>query len=299
MSRHIIPEKETIITLDTNIVRNLCYKKYHWVTDFHNMSNENYNFCLSDYALFEFVNQFIKEKISIDEYKNCIRQLSKFISSKMPILFGMKILIQMTGISKIVSDSEFDPDYWKMYSKVIWKFIKNADNSSYFKYKKIKFSVHNVLYESKLDYNEMESSFQKERVEWIKFINKLKKLSKYHTLNNKPEKITFMKERISEWLFGDSSYSERVDILAKYMYHFIQNQADFSYPYNPNSQKNKNDGIDFKIIFFIILPSLICSEDRFIKGFQRLYSYQSKWFYKPLELAEAWKNNSIVKLNFK
>lgn len=299
MNRHIIPEKETIITLDANIVRNLCYKKYNWVNDFISMSNEDFNFCLSDYALFEFVNQFIRGSISIKEYINGINQLSKFISHKMPILFGMKRLIQMTGISKIVSVIEFDPEYWKTYSKAIWEFIKNADNLSYFEYKKLKFSFNDVLYESKLEINKIESIFQKKREDWVKLISSFNSLSIDQLKNKKTENIKYMKEIMSEWLFDDSSYSERVDILAKYLYYFIQNRADFSYPYNPNSQKNKNDGIDFMINFSNILPSLICSEDRFVRIFQSLNSYQSKWFYKPLELAEAWKNNSIIKPNFK
>lgn len=298
MNRLIIPEKETIITLDANIIRNLCYNKHNWVNDFHNMSNENYHFCLPDYALFEFVNQFIRNSISIDNYKNCIRQLSKFISPKMPILFGMKRLLQMTGVSKNVSETEFDPEYWRLYSKAIWEFVESADNLTFFDDIKLKFSVNNISYESKIEINKIEPSFQKEREEWIQFINNIKRLSDYHLPNNKLEKIIDMKESISKWLFGDSSYSERVDILAKYIYYYIQNQADLRFPYNPNSQKNKNDSIDFVISFFIILPSLICSEDRFVVRFKNLNSYQSKWFYKPLELAEAWKNNSIIKPTF-
>ena len=98
MNRAIIPKSKIIISLDTNIIRNLCYKEHNWVDDFYEMSKENYFFCLPDYSLFEFINQFVKKSgktIPLKIFQKGIKQFARFISPDLPVLFGGKRLFQL------------------------------------------------------------------------------------------------------------------------------------------------------------------------------------------------------------
>ena len=132
-----------------------------------------------------------------------------------------------------------------------------------------------------------------------KIYRREKKLAIHHSKENKANNIRVIKESICKDWFGNITYIERIDIIAKYIYSFTQNQADLpKRPYNPRSHKNRNDGIDFLIILNIILPSLICSMEYFIDKFRSIDSYQNKWFYKPEELAKAWKDKKIITPRF-
>ena len=289
------------IILDTNIIRNLCYKDYYWINDFEKMSKEHYQFCLPDYALFEFINQFAnesKDMIPLANFQKGIEQISRFISKDFPVLFGNNKIFKQTGFKVDTHSKNNDPSYYKEFSKAIWNFVTSADNSSFFKNNKMTFSVNLNKYESKLEIDLIEQTFQKQRDQWTDYIKTLiEKVAPYHNPKDQIDEFSFIRKRMSEWIFERSDCIERVDIISKYIYSFILN-SNIKNKYNPESNKNKNDGIDFNIIFFHLIPSIICSEDRFIRKFQNFQSYQNSWFYKPSELAQAWASNNVANPTF-
>ena len=59
--------------------------------------------------------------------------------------------------------------------------------------------------------------------------------------------------------------------------------------YDPTSPKKKNDGIDFDIYNYLLLPALIVATDSgFFEKIEDIKSYQKAWFWKPETLAQAW-----------
>lgn len=60
-------------------------------------------------------------------------------------------------------------------------------------------------------------------------------------------------------------------------------------PYDPTSRKKRNDGIDFGVFQYLMLPALVVATDKgFFDKIADIKSYQKPWFWKPEDLATAW-----------
>ena len=87
----------------------------------------------------------------------------------------------------------------------------------------------------------------------------------------------------------DSFNSERIkasikmDLLILYMANLITRAGSLFQPYNPNTSKKKNDGIDMQLLHTLMLPARICSKDG-LSTPRTLGSFQAKWILKPEEL---------------
>ncbi len=60
-------------------------------------------------------------------------------------------------------------------------------------------------------------------------------------------------------------------------------------PYDPTSLKKLNDGIDFDLYRYLMLPAFVVADDSgFFTKITDIPSFQVKWFCKPQALADAW-----------
>jgi hypothetical protein len=64
-------------------------------------------------------------------------------------------------------------------------------------------------------------------------------------------------------------------------------------PYDPESPKKRNDGIDADLYRYLLLPALIVTQDKaFFGGLSDIQSFQKGWFYTPQLLADEWLNGN-------
>ncbi|HDR9000093.1 TPA: hypothetical protein QDB01_006105 [Burkholderia vietnamiensis] len=65
-------------------------------------------------------------------------------------------------------------------------------------------------------------------------------------------------------------------------------------PYNPGSSNHLNDGIDFDLYRYLMLPAFVVSDDNgFHSKIADIKSPQRTWFKKPEELAAAWERGEL------
>jgi hypothetical protein len=81
----------------------------------------------------------------------------------------------------------------------------------------------------------------------------------------------------------------RLDLQMRLFWRQFVRSVKLKERYNPASQKNKNDGIDFDFYYYLALPALVVSiDDGFFGRISDIKSFQKSWFFKPQELADSW-----------
>ena len=93
------------------------------------------------------------------------------------------------------------------------------------------------------------------------------------------------------------SFGIRVDLLIKYLAEITTSTAKIIEPYNPNSPKRKNDGLDFLIIFPLVIPAIICTNDKLTK-LKSIKSFQTEWILNPDDLVERWNRKKLFPLTW-
>ena len=89
--------------------------------------------------------------------------------------------------------------------------------------------------------------------------------------------------------------SRRMDLGIRYAWrqHVRRNRA--REPYNPASHRRRNDGIDFDLYYFLMLPALLVTDDTgFGARLEPIQSFQRSWIYTPEQLAAAWRSGTIA-----
>ncbi len=70
--RKTLPPELSVVALDTNVFRALCYEKSSWLATFERMAADGYAFCLADAALAEPTNQFARGSFTADQLRRAV-----------------------------------------------------------------------------------------------------------------------------------------------------------------------------------------------------------------------------------
>lgn len=293
MPRHFIDESRIIIALDTNVIRELCYNEPNWLPTFEEMSKNEYDFCLTDHLFAEFLNQLQRASISEDEYQKAIKNLSTFISSRLPILPGNRELFGMCGCLNI--ESRFNPDEAYSFYHATYKLLSSATN------------IDDMLKGIEVSYGkkcmgiflksteQIQKTIDEERDRWIEEIKSHDSFTEKELEDNKTEIINTITNSLDKKIECDPSLSIRLDVAIRHKYRQIKIANRLGTPYNPESKKKINDGIDYNMDFIFMLPAILCtSDDNYYKIIKDLNSFQSQWIYKPGELSDAWNCKTLT-----
>ncbi len=89
--------------------------------------------------------------------------------------------------------------------------------------------------------------------------------------------------------------SKRMDLGIRYAWrqHVRKNRERGAY--NPASPKKLNDGIDFDLYYFLMLPALLVTDDAgFGAKLDPIESFQRSWIYATARLTQAWRSGTIA-----
>lgn len=261
------------IVLDTSPVRELAHtiQTPVWVDQFSMMSNDGYLFSLSDEACAELINQRQRGSTKDHEFERLIDCLTKFIDHKLPIMPGLKdILVEIGAASHGPDDHDISH-----VSQLAWSKLSQgtAEADIY---------IEGLLEEARSEYKQ---TFNK-LGNLLDKIEADKALDEYdHIALDSAFKSLDAQSNVSP------SMSVRLDLATRYLWRQFCRSRRESEPYNVDARKNRNDGIDYQLYFYMALPALVVSKDRgFFGSIEDIPSFQTKWFYRPSDLANAWVN---------
>lgn len=270
----LLPPGKTIVVLDTSPARNLAYVDTipKWVTTFGLMAQNGYSFSLADNAFAELISQIDSGAITNEQASKMLAHLGTFLNPSLPILPGKRDIYALIGSNEKAADWSID-QVMKLSSRSL-EFLNNAKSAS------------------EAPSLNAESELQSERDDWFAIFEKLSEseateepLNEY-SHSQLAIALTSIDSAVPE-LFPPLSV--RWDLQMRLLWRQYVRSKRESEPYDPKSPKKKNDGIDFDLFHYLLLPALVVATDSgFFEKLVDIKSYQNAWFWRPEILAKAW-----------
>lgn len=312
-----------IVILDTCTCRALISpEESPWLDTFGEMKHDGVEFCISDVAGVELLNQFNNGGILPRDWEMMIDKLNTFVSDYLPIFPGEHQLFQMASIADIEYPTEKLNFSWELaYSQAGFDLLKRCKTRNDLKRMGFILKNPNELFQKYvIQVDKIDHILREQRLHWIQYATKnsdeLQKKYKNPSVRNSnsgnlnakklasrlQEEITNvlfeeMRNEIKKHIMCEPDITIRAELLLKYLATIVARSAKTKEPYNPTSSKRKNDGIDFLFLLGLVLPARICSKDslKIIKG---LDSFQSNWIQTPDEIAIQWRDDMLTKLSW-
>jgi hypothetical protein len=274
--QHLVPEDTAVVVLDTSPARNLAYgaEPPAWAATFGEMSQGGYSFSLADNAFAELLAQITSGAIKEDEASLMFRRLELFINPSLPVFPGKKDIFALIGSKGLPQD--WNIEQVRTLSARSWSCLKAARSS---------------IGE---DSQSTELELQDERESWFAIFEKLGKSSDTdEPLNEYESKQLDMALTACDDEDPELSprLSVRWDLQIRLLWRQYVRSKKLSEPYDPRSPKKVNDGIDFDLFHYLLLPAFVIATDSgFFGKLADIQSYQKAWFWKPEDLGQAWMN---------
>lgn len=281
----IVPNTKCIVVLDTSPARLLAHEDTcpDWVGHFREMSQGEYFFCLADVAFAELISQFERGSIKIAEFSRMMERLSEFVSPDYPIFPSKMDILAMIGGS--TSRSDWTIENSQEISLRGWSYLNK------------------IIDQVEAVRNDASNFLQEERNDWIKYFDLFEKeriLSgdAADSLNERggPLLEAVLRQLDQKESFPDFPFSVRSDLQFKHLWRQYVRSLKIKDAYDPESAKKQNDGIDFDLYRYFMVPALVVSCDRgFFEALNGIDSFQRPWFYRPDGLASAWCSGASTK----
>jgi hypothetical protein len=274
--RKLIPDDQIIVVLDTSPVRNLAYGDApEWVMTFAAMAKAGYSFSLADATVAELLTQIRSERIPSDGYKRMIDLLKTFLNPEFPMLPGKVDLEAMIGIEDTVESL----DETIYLSKAGWHQLLAPHEPTF------------ALGPS------LEELLEEERREWADSLREMRRHTLYYGIDiaeSDPDEVAeLLADLAGKSLYVDTEVEPpmaiRMHLELRYRFRQMARSAQKKRAYDPDKQRNRNDGIDVDLYKYFILPALAVAEDGgFFKSLDSIQSFQREWFVRPEVLAARW-----------
>lgn len=281
----LIDPGNCVVILDTCSVRALAHEGVcpTWVSSFKDMALNGYSFSLSDVAFAELVEQISRGAINSVCRDRMIERLDEFINQELPVFMGKIDIVAAIGGRH--SKPDWSIEEFRDISRTGWLELRNTIESS--------------------DKDHAVKGFlQEEREDWVEHFELLTEITKKLNIstNNLHENTDLVLDTAFKVLdkdnkFPEQPFSMRCDLQIKLLWRQFVRMKKKNRAYNPQSTNKKNDGIDFDLYRYLMIPAFVVSNDNgFFVGIDDINSYQVSWFKKPAELSQEWDRGETPRL---
>lgn len=288
--RKLIPDDQCIVVLDTCSVRNIADDPESvplaWVATFAKMAKAGYSFSLADNAFTELLNQHLHGSLPEAKLHTIVAALAQFLNPDVPVLPGKRDLL---GIIGELNDSSWSESEVAAFSKRAWAVLNDPALLT----EDQRNGVKAALQDDRDDWREAFKTFDDAHAAWLaRNPNGEAKqpLDEY----KHPALDAALDIIASSGKSQSPTMAERQDLEMRYIWRQWVRTRKTKEPYNPGSSNHLNDGIDFDLYRYLMLPAFVVSDDNgFHSKIADIKSPQRTWFKKPEELAAAWERGEL------
>lgn len=275
--RQLIADDQVIVILDTCAVRVHPKQtvKPPWVEAFAEMASDGYSFSLAEGTAAELLTQVQSGRTPLECHHQMMEWIGTFLNPEVPVLASLGDIDGMIGL-----DEHWNIEEARCISRVAWSMLLNPLQPC---------DPYRPTFDLLLE--EM-------RQEWIQRFTRLKHAAMCFGIDVANSDPTFVMNYFVD-LVGSTldrrcdlipPESMRRDLELKYWFQQFVRTYRTKFAYNPTSKKARNDGPDFHLYSYLVLPALVVSTDGgFFSSLTNLKSFQKKWFVRPNDLAERWR----------
>lgn len=239
------------VCLDTTAIRNIIHEEKDYPEILKEIVDKfKVKFKIAETAWAELVQDFYDNTIKIDEWKKVKDKINDFLFLDCPIQEqGYNLSVDMDTFKKKKERVGF---YNKEYWKKCWQLLYQINSSDDLKKRFFYYHEHKP-YTIKIHPELIKDIFENNRMEWYGYFDLVKKTAEP---GSKFGKII---EIFTGEFEKDYNVDKMIDVihaLSWFTYLYLQKT-----PYNPKSDKRRNDSIDFTFLQILSKPAIFCTED--------------------------------------
>ncbi|AXF85620.1 hypothetical protein DTO96_101351 [Ephemeroptericola cinctiostellae] len=256
------------VVLDTCVVRELLphSEMPSWVETFILMSKKGYSFSLADGTVLELIKQISTCQIRLEDLPKLFVTLELFLDMAEPVLPGKVDLQGRIGALRkghnwtLEESLQTGLRYWEMLKNPVLEYNITAPQ----------------IIDDEIDsYREM---FNKTAAQSLQTDESVL-IQAFNVLDRQcPDLIPPL--------------STRMELQIKYFYNKFKSSSLQQKGYNPLSNKNSNDAVDFDLFRYLSLPAFVITfEKKYLNLSGFIDSIQTRWLMKPNDLCLRWEKN--------
>ena len=275
---------EVHVACDTNVFWCVLKNNAPWLGDFETMAGGGVVISFGDHALAEISNQLEQGDFTEAEYAACIEKCSRFISARVPVLPGKRKLAAWCRKNPDATGLQED----EAYRSACWKLMTGSKSLVDFE-RGITYCLAGGLKKKiPLKRGEAAKLLEKEREDWRQEFGTKRPDWERQKID---DRLKLLAGDLNQDIDCDPKLMVRLDAALRHEDAVIRlvNQG-----MNVESEKRRNDGIDYNMAYVFMKRILLCTAERKYLGcIRNLESFQSGWIFQPHELVERWKAGTL------
>jgi len=283
-----------LVALDTGIWRDLCYQERDWSEAFGEMRGAGFHFAFADHLLAEAIAQLERGDVTDQQFVSGMARAGRFISPAAPVLPGKRGLAESCGCVSPEEAGEFDSDSQDAYLAAVWSLLSSSGGLAdlgaghVYEYRGRQFQL-------RIDPGASDGALEAEREAWREHVMRFDALPDDALVPHRAEMLAHMNTSIDADLGHlDPPLSVRLDLAKRHMLAKMEQRNQSVGSYNPGSERNRNDGIDYNMAYVLMAPAFLVTLDRrYRNAVAATGSFQARWVLSPDEFVEQWREGTL------
>lgn len=249
------------ILLDTCTVRNhlhangmqLDFKAIH-------SSVEQLRFSLPGGAGVELLEQLTEGRVSWKEWTTGIQAIDSILDQRWPLLPTGRQLAAIAGTQTNVA---IDIEAERRHLRAVWRLQRHSKSTSDLERGGWYEGVDGQRYAIKLELPKLQSAGAAERDSWKNYIRHIQTLLPSLGVKQASEAdiLALMKMNQGTYPGDPVDLGDKLDSVSRMIARLVSQALKKKGPYNPDTDKRRGDTFDISLLFYIPLPSVICTAD--------------------------------------
>jgi hypothetical protein len=252
------------VILDTCTVRNHLHQGER-LLDFEAIrsSSEQLRFSLAGGTLAELLEQLVEARISFGDWNARVSNIDGILDQRWPVLPTGRELAALAGTQ---TDLSTNLESKRRHLKTCWQLTRNSHCLADLQTLRTYEGEGGATYGVTLDAKRPGSVNTGRRISWMEYIEKMQDMLPPYNIryNGECEKkvLALMKQGLGTQPGDPPDLAQMLDPVARMIARLVCESLNPKTPYNPRTEDRKGDAFDISLLFYISLPTVICTADK-------------------------------------
>jgi len=223
-------------------------------------STEQLRFSLPGGAGVELLEQLTESRVSWQEWTKGIPAIDSILDQRWPLLPTGR---QLAAIAGTQTDVSIDIEAERRQLRAVWRLQRHSKSTADLQRGGWYEGADGKRYAIKLELPKLQAAGTSERDSWKGYIRHIQTLLPSLGVNQASEAEILALMKMNQGTYpGDSpDLGDKLDSVARMIARLVSQALKKKDPYNPDTEKRRGDAFDISLLFYVPLPSVICTAD--------------------------------------
>lgn len=223
-------------------------------------STEQLRFSLPGGAGVELLEQLTEGRVSWDEWKNGIPRVDSILDQRWPLLPTGR---QLAAIAGTQTDIVIDIEAERRHLRAVWRLQRHSKCTADLQRGGWYEGADGQKYGIKLEIPKLQTAGSAQRESWKNYIHHIQTLLPSLGVSKVSEAdiLALMKMNQGTYPGDPPDLGDKLDSVARMIARLVAQALKTKDPYNPDTEKRRGNAFDISLLFYVPLPSVICTAD--------------------------------------